>query len=137
MIYSQSLGHVELYEEVLDSVPPIRLLSNYVPIGPVSAPTVTVVYMVMPDRESGVAEHRDSEDEVILILKGEITVTVGDEQEHFRSGDLVLVPANTLHTLRNAGSAEARAIGFFPGRDVVTVFTEPLRPTGGRRLAGD
>ena len=56
--------------------------------------------------------HRHQIDEVIIYLSGEAVVTVADERYDVRGGDIVVIPAGSVHGTRNVGEevVEIRAI---------------------------
>ena len=67
--------------------------------------------------------HPDSE-EVVYVLDGKVTHTLGDQRTTLRAGDLIVVPRGVPHRLLNEGAAPARAY---------IVFSSPVRrfvPTG-------
>lgn len=47
--------------------------------------------------------HMHDCEEVMLIRQGVVTVTVGTDTAHLAPGDLLVVPAHTVHQVRNAG----------------------------------
>jgi mannose-6-phosphate isomerase-like protein (cupin superfamily) len=48
-----------------------------------------------------------SSDQVLLVLEGELRAEVGDAQMSLGRGDVVIVPAGTLHKFTNRGKAKA------------------------------
>jgi quercetin dioxygenase-like cupin family protein len=63
-------------------------------------------------------------EEVVYVLDGEVTHTLGDQETVLRAGDLIVVPRGVPHRLFNAGQAPVRAY---------IVFSAPNRqfqPTG-------
>jgi quercetin dioxygenase-like cupin family protein len=79
-----------------------------------------------------VAEHTDSAEELLYVVRGEVEAWVGDETGTLRAGELALVPAMVPHSLRNHGPEEARVLGFFAGSTNVATFTRPHGPLGAR-----
>jgi quercetin dioxygenase-like cupin family protein len=53
--------------------------------------------------------HRDS-DEVIYVLKGEITCKIGDEVTHCPPGACAFMPRGTAHAWKNTGEGTARIL---------------------------
>ena len=51
--------------------------------------------------------HTDDREEVLVLTRGRLTVTAGDEQATLEPGDVVIVPANMPHELANAGNGPA------------------------------
>jgi len=48
--------------------------------------------------------------EVIFMLEGRVTVTIGDDTREVNAGAIAVVPANTPHRLINSGNATLRQI---------------------------
>ncbi len=65
----------------------------------------TEVSVVRQEQEPGGFNppHMHDREEVMLIRQGVVTVTVGEESVQLAPGDLLVVPAHTLHQVRNAG----------------------------------
>lgn len=73
--------------------------------------------------------HTDSVEELLLILQGDVEVSVGDEQGQLTAGQIALVPTLVRHNLRNTGSSKARVLGFFGAPNFVATFDEVWLPT--------
>lgn len=73
--------------------------------------------------------HTDSVEELLLILKGDVEVSVGDETGELKEGQIALVPTMVRHNLRNIGNEKARVLGFFGGPNIVATFDEVWLPT--------
>ncbi|MBK8901190.1 MAG: cupin domain-containing protein [Anaerolineaceae bacterium] len=73
--------------------------------------------------------HTDSVEELLLILKGDVEVSVGDETGALSAGQMALVPTMVRHNLRNIGSETARVLGFFGSANFVATFEEVWLPT--------
>lgn len=89
-----------------------------------AADTATVWINLDPDGEA--PEHRDSSEELLLVIEGEVEATVDGETGRLTRNQLALVPAMAPHSLRNLGEGPARVLGFFSGSTVVSTFTQPL-----------
>ena len=76
--------------------------------------------------------HIDSAEEVIIVVAGVASVTVGDETATAREGAIALVPAGVPHEVRNAGEAPLRFWAVYAATHVTTTYDEPVRPDGGR-----
>lgn len=48
--------------------------------------------------------HSHDEDETFLILKGEGEITVDNERQRLEHGDVIFLPRNCTHTIRNTSS---------------------------------
>ncbi|MAT98026.1 MAG: cupin [Anaerolineaceae bacterium] len=73
--------------------------------------------------------HTDSVEELLLILKGDVEVSVGEETGKLKEGQIALVPTMVRHNLRNIGSEKARVLGFFGSANFVATFDEVWLPT--------
>ena len=62
--------------------------------------------------------HEES-DQVLVVLRGELTAKIGDETASMKEGDAVTVPAKTPHTFTNSG--RERAVTF-------SVYAKPAYP---------
>lgn len=78
------------------------------------------------------ARHQDSAEEVLVILEGELEVTIGDETARVSAGGLAVVPAMVPHGAINVGETTARFVGVFPSNSVVSIFDDAFEQTGGR-----
>jgi mannose-6-phosphate isomerase-like protein (cupin superfamily) len=67
------------------------------------------------------AEAHKKSDQVLLMLSGKLSGTVGPETVNLRKGDVLLIRAGTLHRFRNAG--RKRAVAF-------NVYSPPEYPPG-------
>jgi quercetin dioxygenase-like cupin family protein len=64
--------------------------------------------------------HTHDREEVMLVLAGSVRVSCGDASTTLGAGDALVIPAETLHQLANAGDSEAEwlliapaGVGFF------------------------
>ena len=78
------------------------------------------------------ARHTDSAEESIVVLAGRAAVTVGDETSAAAAGDIVLVPADVPHEVRNAGDDVLRFAAVYAAADVTITYEEPVQPGGER-----
>ena len=68
----------------------------------------TAMMTLKPGDETGAsAEAHEKSDQVLLMLDGELTGEVGDEQPHLKKGDSILIPAGIKHRFTNRGSKSA------------------------------
>jgi mannose-6-phosphate isomerase-like protein (cupin superfamily) len=58
----------------------------------------------------GPALHRHAYAEVFVVLEGEATFTLGDEQRVVRGGEVVVAPAGVAHRFVNSGSGRLRQV---------------------------
>jgi quercetin dioxygenase-like cupin family protein len=95
-----------------------------------TAASATVWIALEPGGE--VPEHRDSAEELLYIVRGEVEATLSGETGILRAGELAVVPPMAPHELRNIGDGDARVLGFFAASTVVSTFTERMGPEGER-----
>jgi quercetin dioxygenase-like cupin family protein len=62
------------------------------------------------DAGSSIHEHAHPEEEVWLVLEGELEVTIDGGTEAARPGSVAIVPPSTPHSLRALGSGRALAV---------------------------
>jgi quercetin dioxygenase-like cupin family protein len=79
-----------------------------------AASTATVYFELAPGMR--LPRHRDSAEEVLVVLDGEIEAVIGDERALVSAGGLVVVPAMVPHEAPNIGAATARVAGVFSAR---------------------
>ena len=91
-----------------------------------NAATATVYMEFEPGAE--LPEHRDSAEELLVVLEGEVEASVDGATVTMREGDLAVVPAMAPHGARNVGDRPARVLGFFGGSTNVATFTEAQGP---------
>jgi mannose-6-phosphate isomerase-like protein (cupin superfamily) len=78
-----------------------------------------VVMAIQPGEDIGEEMHEG--DQILLFVEGEGKAVLEGQSEPIRAGDLVFVPAGTLHNFVNAGPEPLR---------VVTVYAPPEHPDG-------
>jgi quercetin dioxygenase-like cupin family protein len=67
-------------------------------------------YIVKAKPGQGPPLHTHPYVEVIFVLEGSATVTLGEEQREAKAGSIVVVPANTPHRFVNSGDTPLRQI---------------------------
>jgi quercetin dioxygenase-like cupin family protein len=79
--------------------------------------------------------HRHEIDEVLLYQAGEAEVALDDESYAVRAGDVVFVPAGSVHGTRNVGSEVVRLQAVFPSHRIDMTYLErnPAPGTEGDR----
>ncbi|HEX6027248.1 MAG TPA: cupin domain-containing protein [Solirubrobacter sp.] len=76
--------------------------------------------------------HRDSAEEVLVVLAGEIEAVIGDERALLAAGGLAVVPSMVPHEAVNIGAGSARVVGLFSSNTIVSIFEDDFEQTGGR-----
>lgn len=100
--------------------------------GEIAAEDCVVVYFEL-DPGKRLGTHIDSEEEILLVLEGTVTVTVGDDEGTLSAGELAVVPQNEPHDVQNSGDGQAAVIGFFPEGEVTHTATESAVPSEERK----
>ena len=95
-----------------------------------AAGTASVYFVLAPGMH--LPRHQDSAEEVLIVLEGEVEVSVGDETARLCAGGLALVPAMVRHGAVNVGETTARVAGVFPSNTIVSIFEDDFEQTGGR-----
>jgi hypothetical protein len=67
--------------------------------------TLLLIQGTLPAADRGFIHHHDG-DEIIRVLRGEVTIVVGDERRVCRKGDVAVIPPHTRHGFV-VGDAEA------------------------------
>ena len=124
---AERIDQLELLEVWYENDPTMRLKVNF-PffLGTGTKSTAVVYFEIEPGYRLGT--HTDSAEEILLILEGEAEVSLGDEQGQLSAGEMALVPAMVLHSLRNVGNETVRVAGFFSSNVVVSTFDQPMMP---------
>jgi len=110
--------------------PTMRIKVNFPFFLGTATKNTAVVYFEI---ESGyrLGTHTDSAEEILLILQGEVEVSLGEEGR-LSAGEMALVPAMVPHAVRNVGEERVRVAGFFSSNVIVSTFDQPMMPFGQR-----
>jgi quercetin dioxygenase-like cupin family protein len=127
------LKAMDLVHGYYEGDPSVRFRANFALFGGNGAEGSSLVYVEL-DPGMALGEHTDSPEEVLLVLEGEVEITVGQERGRATAGSVAVVPSMVPHGFRNVGHGTARVAGFFPSRGVAATFTEPVQPMGERLL---
>lgn len=65
-----------------------------------------------------IPKHRHDVDEVVTVLAGEAHYYLDGEQHNVSTGDVVFIPAGTVHGMSNAGAQAVHLHAVFPARRV-------------------
>ncbi len=126
-----ALPDVELTEEWAAGDQTLRLRANYVLFGGRGTCESALVYFEL-DEGAHLGFHRDSAEEIVLVLDGTAEATLDKGTIVVGPHELVVIPRGVAHDLRNVGSGVVRAVGFFASPEVESTFDETLEPTGER-----
>jgi quercetin dioxygenase-like cupin family protein len=130
-VIAEKIDELELMEVWYEDDPTMRVKVNF-PffLGTGTRSTAVVYFEIEPGHR--LATHTDSAEEILLVLEGTATVSLGDEQGQLSAGEMALVPAMEPHGLSNAGEDTVRVAGFFSSNVVVSTFDRPMMPFGQR-----
>lgn len=91
----------------------------------------TVYFELEPGERLGT--HTDSAEELLVVLSGNVEVTVGDETSVASPNTVALVPELVPHDIKNVGASRARVLGVFGGANhIVATFDKEWLPTNSR-----
>ena len=91
----------------------------------------TVYFELEPG--DNVGRHSDSAEELLLIVEGDVEVTIGDENMKAEAGNIALVPQMVPHDVKNTGQSNAKVLGFFGGANhIVATFDKGWMPDGNK-----
>lgn len=80
------------------------------------------------DAGKRIGRHTHDTGETILLLAGSARAVVGPEQRAVSPGEIVHVPAETVHDVVNEGSEKLELVGFFAKAEVTTIFEDVQMP---------
>ncbi len=88
----------------------------------------TVYIELLPGKNLGM--HTDSAEELLIVLEGEVTATIGNETTAATKGSIALVPQMVPHDIKNTGNTKAVVLGVFGGaNNIVATFEKEWLPT--------
>ena len=117
-----------------DEIPEIPWRNNYRKWNIVSdgdGTTSTSLSLSKVGTGAGAPLHKHADDEIIVILEGQLEVKIGNETTLVDANHTLVVPPNIPHAFRNLGPGEAKLLTFFPVRNPFdnTLFLEGLPPS--------
>lgn len=116
-----NLNELELNRFDAENDPDQQCEATFPIFGALGARNSAMVYFEL-EAGKNLGRHTDSEEEILLILDGDVEVTVGDETGRISAGHIALVPKMVPHDIRNCGTARARVLGFFGSPNIVATF---------------
>lgn len=67
--------------------------------------------------------------ETWVVLHGEVQIDAGDKQFMAQAGDIVTVPADTIHRFRNLGAVDLEMLCVHASPTIIQEFVTPPPPT--------
>lgn len=92
----------------------------------------SVSYSVLEPGAGAPLHLHEDVDEVLLLLRGRLDVTIGETRETVGSDHTVVFPAGTPHSFTAVGPEAAHIVGFVPKVDLLhaTIYLEGGPPRG-------
>jgi quercetin dioxygenase-like cupin family protein len=132
-VIAETIEDLELMEVWYETDPTMRLKVNFpLFLGTGTKSTAVVYFEIEPGYRLGT--HTDSAEEILLILEGEVEVSLGEEEGRLSAGQMAVVPAMVPHGMRNVGEERVRVAGFFSSNVIVSTFDKPMMPFNQRVL---
>jgi len=73
----------------------------------------------------GMPRHTNEVEHEQYVLRGEATITIGNETHHVRTGDVVFIPAGVIHSYENTGADSFEFLCIVPNKeDIIKVVGE-------------
>ncbi|GAB1469916.1 cupin domain-containing protein [Chloroflexota bacterium] len=73
----------------------------------------------------GMPRHTNQVEHEQYVLRGEATITLGDETHHVKTGDVVFIPEGVIHSYENIGSEPFEFLCIVPNKeDVIKIVEE-------------
>ena len=76
-------------------------------------------------RGGGMPRHTNTVEHEQYVLRGEATITIGDETHRVKSGDVVFIPEGAIHSYQNTGEEPFEFLCIIPNKpDTITIVDE-------------
>jgi quercetin dioxygenase-like cupin family protein len=73
----------------------------------------------------GMPRHTNTLEHEQYVLRGEATITIGDETHHVKTGDVVFIPEGAVHSYENTGDEPFEFLCIIPNKeDKITIVDE-------------
>ena len=73
----------------------------------------------------GMPRHTNTVEHEQYVLRGEATITIGDETHHVKTGDVVFIPEGAIHSYQNTGAGPFEFLCIIPNKeDKITIVEE-------------
>ena len=72
----------------------------------------------------GMPRHTNTLEHEQYVLRGEATITIGDETHHVKTGDVVFIPEGVVHSYQNTGGEPFEFLCIIPHREDKIVIVE-------------
>jgi quercetin dioxygenase-like cupin family protein len=65
----------------------------------------------------GMPRHTNTVEHEQYVLRGQATITIGDESHHVKTGDVVFIPEGTIHSYENTGEEPFEFLCIIPNKE--------------------
>ena len=73
----------------------------------------------------GTPRHTNTLEHEQYVLRGEATITIGEETHHVKTGDVVFIPEGAIHSYQNTGDEPFEFLCIIPNKeDKITIVEE-------------
>ena len=73
-------------------------------------------------KDGSMPRHTNTVEHEQYVLRGEASITIGDETHHVKTGDVVFIPEGAIHSYQNTGEEPFEFLCIIPNKeDKVTV----------------
>jgi quercetin dioxygenase-like cupin family protein len=73
----------------------------------------------------GMPRHTNLVEHEQYVLRGQATITIGDETHHVKTGDVVFIPEGVIHSYQNTGAEPFEFLCIVPNKeDRITILDE-------------
>jgi len=73
----------------------------------------------------GMPRHTNTLEHEQYVLRGEATITIGNETHHVKTGDVVFIPEGEIHSYQNTGDEPFEFLCIIPNKeDKITIVDE-------------
>jgi quercetin dioxygenase-like cupin family protein len=72
----------------------------------------------------GMPRHTNTVEHEQYVLRGEATITIGEETHRVKAGDVVFIPANVVHSYENTGDEPFEFLCIIPNKEDKIVVVE-------------
>jgi len=73
----------------------------------------------------GMPRHTNTVEHEQYVLRGQATITIGEETHHIQAGDVVFIPDGVIHSYENTGEEPFEFLCLIPNKeDKITVVDE-------------
>ena len=127
-----NLNNLELNEFIARDDSTQHCLATFPLVGAHGSKKIATVYFeLLPGERLG--SHIDSAEELLVILSGDVEITIGGETAQASASTVALVPEQVPHDIRNIGTSKVRVLGVFGGvNHIVATFENIWLPTHSR-----